>query len=350
MRAILISKQGAPVAPSIETTNDFDDAAATPGPGEVAITTECSALNHMDIWVGMGIPGVDLTYPRVSGCDACGRISAVGDGVDPAWTGRRVIVNAAVAKPTPLRPYDPPNSSVRPDYELIGEHHNGMHREVFVAPVANVAEVGDDADPVQAAAFGLVSLTAWSMIVGKGNLRPGQSVLITGIGGGVSTACLAIAKWMGCPTIVTSRHQWKLDKARELGADEGVLDTGEDWSKAVRAWTNGRGVDVAADSVGRPTHLACIKSLAFGGAYVTCGNTGGPKAETNLAHIFWKQLRVLGSTMGTTDELKELSALFRAGHLAPVVDSVHPWREGRKAWERLESQEQFGKVVIDWRE
>jgi len=347
MRAVLIQKQGSPVAPNIVTTESFETD-TTPAPGEALIRTECSALNHMDLWVGMGIPGVDLTYPRVSGCDACGRIEAVGDAIDESWIGRRVIVNAAVAQPVPLLPDDPPATTLAPDYHLIGEHTNGMHSAAFTVPLANVATIGNDVDPAAAAAFGLVSLTAWSMMLTKGNLRPGQSVLITGIGGGVSTAALTIAKWLGCPAIVTSRHQWKLDRASELGADHTILDTGEDWSTRVRQITSGRGVDMAVDSVGKPTHLTCIKSLARGGTYVTCGNTGGPKAQINLAYIFWNQLRILGSTMGTTDELKQLAALFTAGHLTPVIDSVHPWTDAQTAWQRLESQDQFGKIVLDW--
>ncbi len=348
MRAILIQKQGAPVAPNIGTTNSWPDP-ATPGDGEALIRTEASALNHMDIWVGMGIPGIEMTYPRISGCDACGRVESVGPGVDPAWIGRRVIVNAAYDVPRGVRPGDPPASTYRHDMQLIGEHIHGMHCERFLVPAANLAEVGEQVDPAEAAAFGLTFLTAWSMMFTKGGLRPGQSVLITGIGGGVALAALSIAKWLACPVVVTSRHQWKLDKAKALGADHGVLDTGEDWSKEVRKWSNGRGVDMACDSTGKPTHLACIKSLARGGSFVTPGNTGGPQATTDLARIFWNQLRLLGSTMGTSDELRELAALFRAGKLRATVDSIHPWQDARKAWERLEAAEQFGKIVIDWR-
>lgn len=351
MRAIVIQKQGAPVAPNIVSVDNWVQPGEgdRPGPGQVLIRTECSALNRMDLWVGSGVPGLTLTYPRVSGCDACGRVEAIGEGVDASWMGQRVIVNAAYFVRRPIRPSDPPSSSYIPDIELFGEHTHGMHRERFMMPVEQLAVVGDNADPAEAAAFGLVALTAWSMMFTKGQLRPGQSVLITGIGGGVATAALSIAKWMACPVAVTSRHQWKLDRAKALGADLLVLDTGEDWSKQVRAWTGGRGVDMAVDSTGKPTHLASIKSLTRGGAYVTPGNTGGPQATTDLARVFWNQLRILGSTMGTTDELRELAALFRAGYLHQAVDNVIPWHEGQKAWQRLESSDQFGKVVIDWR-
>jgi NADPH:quinone reductase-like Zn-dependent oxidoreductase len=318
-------------------------------PGEVIVKTLCSAFNHMDLWVGKGVPGLDLDYPRVSGCDGCGEVLAVGDGVDKSWIGKRVIYNAAVVVPDRARPTDPPASTMCPIYELIGEHHNGAHAEMFACPADNLAAVADDADPVEAAAFGLCALTAYSMMVTKGDLRPGQSVLITGIGGGVATSALAIAKHMGCTVCVTSRHQHKLDSATKLGADHAILDEGQDWSRDVRAWTNKRGVDMAVDSVGKATHLHCIKSLARGGAYVTPGCTTGPDATTDLARIFWNQLRVLGSTMGSNDEFKEVAALFNASNLKPVVDKVFKPEECTKAYERLEAGEQFGKIVIDWR-
>ena len=348
MKAVVISEQARVVAPTIRVVEDWPDLVPTPPPGHVRLRTLASALNHMDIWVGNGIPGIDLTYPRVSGCDACAVVEAVGEHVPASWLNQRVIVNAMYLKPRPPRPEDPPGSTYIPDMELIGEHIHGMHRERFDCPADNLAAVGSGADPRVAAAFGLVALTAYSMMCTKARLRPGQSVLITGIGGGVATAALGIAKWMACPVVVTSRHQWKLDRARALGADHAVLDVGQDWSKDVRAWSGKRGVDLAVDTVGKPTHMNCIKSLTRGGAYVTAGNTGGPVADTNIAYIFWNQLRVLGSTMGTSDELRELAALFRAGFLKPVVDSVVPWRDAAAAWQRLEAAEQFGKIVLDW--
>jgi NADPH:quinone reductase-like Zn-dependent oxidoreductase len=293
------------------------------------------------------VPGLDLTYPRVSGCDACGHVEAVGAGVDPAWVGQRVIVNAAIRIPPRWSPTDPPGSTLVPQYELIGEHHNGMFAEQFLAPAANLAAVGE-ADPIEAAAFGLCTLTAYSMMVTKGGLRPGRAVLITGIGGGVATSALAIAKRSSCPVAVTSRHQWKLDKARELGADLAVLDQGQDWSKDIRAWMGKRGVDMAVDSSGKATHLNCIKSLARGGAYVCPGATSGPDATTDLARLFWNQLRILGSTMGSNEEFAEVAVLFRSGKLRPAVDQVFEAKDAVRAYERLEAGEQFGKIVVKW--
>jgi len=347
MRALVVSKQGNPVTPNITFRTDWPEPAA-PAPGQVLIQTQASAFNHMDLWVGMGIPGIDMTYPRVSGCDACGLVIAVGAGVDSSWLNQRVIVNAAVRVPAAVKASDPPGSSLAPIYELIGEHHSGMFVAKFLAPAENLAVVGPDVDATDAAAFGLCGLTAYSMMMSKGDLRPGLSVLVTGIGGGVATAALSIAKHMGCPVVVTSRHQWKLDRAKELGADFGVLDKGQDWSKEVRGWSGKRGVDMAVDSSGKATHLNSIKSLARGGTYVTPGNTSGADATTDLSRIFWNQLRILGSTMGSNDEFREVAALFRAGKVKLPVDQVFAAEEGVKAYARIEAGEQFGKIVLRW--
>src|SRR4051812_13624582 len=170
MRAIVLTKQGSPVAPNIRYATDWPEPPA-PAPGQVLIRTLASAFNQMDLWVGRGVPGLTLDYPRISGCDACGTVEGLGAGVDPAWTGRRVIVNAAIEQPTREHPGDPPGSTLAPAYELIGEHTQGMHAEKFLAPAANLADIGD-AEPSAGAAFGLVTLTAWSMMVTKAGLRP----------------------------------------------------------------------------------------------------------------------------------------------------------------------------------
>jgi len=349
MRAIVVEKQGNPVTPNIRFHTNWPDP-APPKTGWALLRTMATALNQMDLWVGRGVPGLELLYPRISGCDACARVEAVGDAADSAWIGKHVIVNAALRVPERMRPEEGTGAKLAPNYELIGEHHHGMLAERFLAPLSNLAVVNADSQDsaASAAAFGLCGLTAWSMMVTKGQLRPGQPVLITGIGGGVATAALSIAKHMGCPTIVTSRKQEKLDRAKSLGAEHGVLDSGQDWSREIRSLTAKRGVDMAVDSSGKATHLNCIKSLARGGAYVTPGCTSGPDATTDLARIFWNQLRLLGSTMGSNDEFREIAALFRAGKLFSVVDRVFDAADAADAYRRLEAAEQFGKIVIRW--
>ena len=337
MKAATIAQQGSPVSPNVRIVDDWPE--PTAGAGEVIIRTEASALNHLDLWVGRGLPGI-------GGSDGCGRVEAVGDGVDESWIGRRVIINAAV--PIPERVH-PDRRAAPLDISMIGEHTNGTHRAKFAAPVTNILDIGDT-DPIDAAAYGLSHLTAWRMLVTRAQLRAGMTVLITGIGGGVALAALTIAKHFGCTTIVTSRHQWKLDKATELGADHAVLDEGEDWSRAVRGCTGKRGVDICADSVGKAIHLSCIKSLARGGVFVTCGTTTGPDATTDLARVFWNQLTIIGSTMGDMREFDESSSLLRTGAIKPVIDSVHTAADARAAYERMEAGDQFGKIVIDWRD
>lgn len=343
MRALTIERQGSPVLPNVALIDSYPD--PLPGPGEVLVRTEAAALNHLDLWVGRGLPGIDIRYPAISGSDGAGVIEAVGPGVDPAWVGTRILLNAAVPKPEPDRP------GVRPapaDIFMIGEHGPGCLAEKFVAPVSNVLGIGD-ADPVAAAAFGLTHLTAWRMMVTQAGLRAGMVVLITGIGGGVALAALAIARHFGCETVVTSRHQWKLDRARALGAQHTVLDTGADWSREVRQRTGRRGVDLCVDSVGKSIHGSCIKSLARGGTYATCGATTGPDATTDLTRIFWNQLRIVGSTMGDMREFREVVSLFRSGAIKPTIDQVFAPSAGREAFARLEAGEQFGKLVVDWR-
>ncbi len=342
MRALVVARQGAPVSPNVEFVDDFPR--PVPRAAEALVRTEASALNHLDLFVGTGIPGLELNYPRIGGSDGCGIIETVGDGVDRSWVGQRVLLNAA--KPIVQLPL-PGNVPAPADITMIGEHENGAHAEYFVAPIANLLEVGD-ADPVQAVGIGLVHLTAWRMLRTRANVQPGQTVLITGIGGGVALAALNIAKHFGCRVIVTSRQQAKIDRAKGLGAHEGVFDSGKDWSREVRALTGKRGVDICIDSIGKAVHLACIKSLARGGVFITCGATTGGDALTDLTRIFWNQLSIVGSTMGNMQEFREVIALFRSGAISPVIDQVFEARNGRAAYERLEAQDQFGKIVIRW--
>ncbi len=344
MHAIVITKQGTPVHPNVSFVDDWP-APPTPTGGEVTIRTEATALNHLDLWVGRGVPGQSYEYPRISGSDICGIVEAVGPEVNEAWLGQRVILNGAIPVPTRVQPGVTP----APDaLAIVGEHSSGVHAAKFNAPVSQILAVGEDFDPQIGAAFGLAFLTAWGCLVTKSQLTQGQTVLITGIGGGVALAGLAIAKHYGCRVVVTSRHESKLQRATELGADAVVLDEGADWSRAVRGCTDRRGVDIALDSIGKVTHLWALKSLARGGTYVTPGCTTGPDATTDLARIFWNQLRIIGSTMGNMADFRAVTALLQAGHLTPVIDSVHQAANGADAFGRLESGEQFGKVVIDW--
>lgn len=342
MKAIVVQQRGNPVSPNVALVTDRPK--PQPQSGEVLVRTEASALNSLDLWVGRGLPGLDTQYPFSSGSDGAGRVEEVGAGVDRAWIGRRILLNAAVIQDAPAHP---DRFASGEDIRMIGEHSPGTMGEFFCAPAKNVLDIGDT-DPIQAAAFGLTHLTAWRMLMSRAQLRAGMTILVTGIGGGVAVALLNIAKHFGCTVIVTSRHQWKLDRARELGAAHGILDDGSDWSKTVRTLTGKRGVDIVADSIGKAVHSQCIKSLVRGGVFVTCGATTGGEATTDLARMFWNQLTFMGSTMGDMDEFRAVTTFLRSGEMLPIVDSIQKPQFAKKAYERLESGEQFGKVLIDW--
>jgi NADPH:quinone reductase-like Zn-dependent oxidoreductase len=342
MKAIVVQQRGNPVSPNVALVTDRPK--PQPQSGEVLVRTEASALNSLDLWVGRGLPGLETQYPFSSGSDGAGRVEEVGAGVDRAWIGRRILLNAAVIQDAPAHP---DRFASGEDIRMIGEHSPGTMGEFFCAPAKNVLDIGDT-DPIQAAAFGLTHLTAWRMLMSRAQLRAGMTILVTGIGGGVAVALLNIAKHFGCTVIVTSRHQWKLDRARELGAVHGILDDGSDWSKTVRALTGKRGVDIVADSIGKAVHSQCVKSLVRGGVFVTCGATTGGDATTDLARMFWNQLTFMGSTMGDMDEFRAVTTFLRSGEMLPIVDSIQKPQFAKKAYERLESGEQFGKILIDW--
>jgi NADPH:quinone reductase-like Zn-dependent oxidoreductase len=342
MKAIVVQQRGNPVSPNVALVTDRPK--PQPQSGEVLVRTEASALNSLDLWVGRGLPGLDTQYPFSSGSDGAGRVEEVGAGVDRAWIGRRILLNAAVIQDAPAHP---DRFASGEDIRMIGEHSPGTMGEFFCAPAKNVLDIGDT-DPIQAAAFGLTHLTAWRMLMSRAQLRPGMTILVTGIGGGVAVALLNIAKHFGCTIIVTSRHQWKLDRARELGAVHGILDDGSDWSKTVRTLTGKRGVDIVADSIGKAVHSQCVRSLVRGGVFVTCGATTGGDATTDLARMFWNQLTFMGSTMGDMDEFRAVTTFLRSGEMLSIVDSIQKPQFAKKAYERLESGEQFGKILIDW--
>ena len=306
-------------------------------------TADAAALDRIMDGVGPAKAAAIIEHRRVNGpfrsIDQL--VNVKGIGLATVERNRNRVTVGAPAATAASRP-------APADIFMIGEHGPGCLAERFVAPVSNILPIGG-ADPVQAAAFGLTHLTAWRMMVTQAGLRAGMTVLITGIGGGVALAALAIARHFGCETVVTSRHQSKLDRARALGAHHVVLDTGADWSRDVRQLTGRRGVDLCVDSVGKSIHLFCIKSLARGGTYATCGATTGPDATTDLTRIFWNQLRIVGSTMGDMREFREVVSLFRSGAIKPTIDQVFAPSAGREAFARLEAGEQFGKLVVDWR-
>jgi NADPH:quinone reductase-like Zn-dependent oxidoreductase len=316
-----------------------------PGPGRVRVRIRTGALNHLDLFVLRGIPGIPVALPHVMGSDGAGVVDAVGPGVTRVSPGDEVVMNPGINCGT-CEFCLKGEHSLCVAFHLIGEHVAGTFAEFAVAPEINAYPKPAALTWEEAAAFPLTFLTAWRMLVTKARARPGESLLIVGIGGGVAVAALQIAKMMGLAVLVTSGSAEKLSLAKALGADAGIDHATGDFSREIRKITGKRGVDIVLDSVGKATWKQSIASLAKGGRLLTCGATTGPDPEEDIARIFWNQLSIHGSTMGTHGEFVEMLRMFRDGRLRPVVDAVFPLSRAREAAERLEEKRQFGKIVL----
>jgi NADPH:quinone reductase-like Zn-dependent oxidoreductase len=340
MRAVVIEEHGGPERLRIVERPDPE-----PGPGQVRVRIRAAALNHLDLWVRHGIPGVRYPLPLVPGCDGAGLVDALGPGVAGLEPGRACVLAPAVACGRCEACARGEDHFCR-DYGILGEHRDGTCADFIVVPARNVLPKPENLSFEEAAAMPLVFLTAWHMLVERAKLRPGETVLIHAAGSGVSTAGIQIAELLGARILVTAGSREKLDRALELGAEEGINYREQDVSAEVRRLTDKRGVDVVFDHVGRDTWDANIRSLARGGRLVFCGNTSGPLAETSLPHVFFKGLSLLGSTMGSLGEVHEILSLAERGDLAPVVDRVLPMTQVAEGHRVLEDREAFGKVVL----
>ena len=314
-------------------------------PNDVRIRVRAAALNHLDLFVVGGMPGVTIAPPWTMGADAVGAVDAVGSAVTTVSVGDRVIVNPGLSDRS-CEYCLAGEHSLCVRFALLGEHRPGTFAEMVVVPAANVRVIPASVPDDVAAAFTLATLTAWRMIVTRARVRPGEQVLIQGIGGGVALAALQICKGLGARVWVTSRSDAKLARARALGADETINVTTHDVAPEVRSRTGKRGVDVVVDSVGQATWTQSLGALARGGRLVTCGATSGPMVETDARRLFWNQWSILGSTMGNDAEFDAIVAELHEGRLHPPIDRVYPLAEGRAAFARLGEAEQFGKIVL----
>jgi NADPH:quinone reductase-like Zn-dependent oxidoreductase len=340
MKAIAITAHG-----GVDKVQYLDVEQPTLGPHEVLIETKAAALNHLDLWVCHGLPGSKLTMPHVLGADGAGIVAAVGSEVRPVTAGDRVLINPGVSCQSCEFCYAG-EQSLCVHFGILGESSPGTFGAYFKAPQENVYAVPEGLSWEEAAAFPLVYLTAWRMLISKAAIKPGEAMLILGIGGGVATAALQIAKALGLSAIVTSSSDDKLHKAKNLGADAVINYKTQDFARAVRDITNRRGVDIVVDSVGGDSYAKSLACLVKGGRLVTCGATAGPRPQTDLQRIFWHQLTVFGSTMGNRREFGEMLNFVRRRALKPVIDQVFPLAEGPKAMARLEEGQQFGKIVL----
>jgi NADPH:quinone reductase-like Zn-dependent oxidoreductase len=315
------------------------------GADEVLIRVRACALNHLDLFVREGIPALKTPLPFWTGCDIAGDVAAVGGHVKDVTVGERVCVNPNLncgRCEFCLRGED----SLCVRYGILGEHTPGGLAELVKARGDRVLKLPTHVSYEDAASFILTNMTAWRMVVTQGQVRPGQDVLILGVGGGVSSTAVQIAKLCGARVFVTSSSEAKLERALALGADVGINYAKEDWAKAVFDRTSRRGVDVVIENVGQATWKQSLRALCKGGRLVTCGATTGPLGETDIRIVFWNQLHIVGSTMASTREFHDVMRLFFAGRLKPIVDEVVPLKDGAAAQQRLAEGKQFGKIVL----
>lgn len=314
--------------------------------GEVLIDVRAAALNHLDIWVRRGRPGLELPVPHILGSDAAGVVLEAGEGVDHVRPGDEVVVNPGLS--CGLCEFcRRGEQSECISFGIVGMNRPGTFAERVTVPAVNVSVKPSHLTMVEAAGLPLAYLTAWRMLMSRARLRPGETVLIHGIGGGVALAGLQLARLAGARVIVTSSSDDKLLRAREFGAHEGVNYANNPClGDAVRDLTGGRGVDVVLDTVGAATWPVNFKAVRRGGRIVHCGVTTGAEATVNISQLYWNHVVVMGSTMGSNEEFRQMLSAIAAARLSPVVDSVYPLNRAQDATQRMEAGEQFGKIVV----
>jgi NADPH:quinone reductase-like Zn-dependent oxidoreductase len=315
VKAVRIHEDGGPEVLRYEDAPDPE-----PGPDDVLIHLRAASLNHLDVWVRRGLPSVPK--PRILGAD--------GAGVDDS--GRRVLINPGVEHGDRIT--------------VIGEHTDGTHAEQIAIPASNIYPIPDDLSFEEAAAFPLVFETVYRMLVTRAGLKEGEWVLAWGVGSGIGSATLVIAKALGAHVVATSSSDAKLERAKELGADAVANHATGDVVATVKDATGGPGVDIVVEHVGEATWQTSLQTVRAHGRIAVCGATTGPNPKAALHRVWWKQLTILGSSMGTKADFEGVYGLVASGRAKPVVDSIFPLAEARAAHERMESGEQFGKIVL----
>jgi NADPH:quinone reductase-like Zn-dependent oxidoreductase len=323
VKAVRIHEDG---GPEVLRYEDVEDPA--PAPGEVLVALRAASLNRLDIWLRRGLPSVPK--PRILGADGAGVVAGLGEGVEGFDEGDEVVLNPGL------------DDGAR----IVGEHVDGTHAELIAVPAEYVHPRPAGLSFEEAAAFPLVFETAYRMLVTKAGLREGEWVFVWGVGGGVATASLQIAKALGARVVVTSSSDEKLARARELGADVVVNHAYGHVADVVREATEGHGADVVVEHVGEATWKTSLQVAAPGGRVAVCGATSGPNPPANLHRLWWKQLTIYGSTMGTREDFAGAYDLVASGRAKPIVDRVFPLAEARAAHERLEEGHQLGKVIL----
>lgn len=316
-----------------------------PGEREVRVHLKASSLNHLDLFVLHGIPGVKLPLPHIAGADGAGVVDKVGKGVTRWKEGDEVILDPGISCGRCVYCLQGEHSLCK-TFHLLGEHRDGTFASHIVVPEENLFPKPAHLSFQEAAALPLTFLTAWRMLFTRGKMQAGETLLIHGIGGGVALACLQLALKAGLQVAVTSHEEEKLEKARHLGAHLTIHYQKERITQAMKAWTGGEGVDGVVDSVGKATWGDSLKCCRRGGKILTCGATTGPNPEEEIRLIFWKQLSILGSTMGSKEDIRRMLAFVAHHRITPIIDQVFPLQEGEKGYRRMEEGKQFGKIVF----
>src|SRR5579863_7278386 len=315
-----------------------------PRKDQVLVRVRACSLNHLDVWVRKGLPGVNL--PHILGSDISGEIAEVGEYVGGFKSGQRVLIAPMHFCGTCTKCIAGVQNQCR-EFTVLGNGVDGGNCELIAVDAAKVIPFPDSLDFNQAASVPLVFVTAWHMLVGLAGIRQGQTVLVLGASSGVGIAAIQIAKLFHCRVITTAGDESKLEKGRALGADYGINHYQQKISEEVRKITNKEGVDIVVEHVGAATWDESVKSLKTSGTLVTCGATTGPNVSLDLRHLFARQLKLLGSYMGTMGEFREVMGHVFAGRLKPVVDRAFPLSEIRAAHELLEKSQMFGKIVVN---
>lgn len=340
MKAVLLYEHGGP-----EVLKYGEFPAPQPAAGEVLVALEAAALNRMDLWVRNGWKGLRLEYPHIPGADGAGTIAQLGEGVEGLQVGQRVVINSNLGCGKCEFCLAGKDNLCR-NWHLLGETVRGTYAQFVAVPARQVMPVPDGFDLHQAAAAALVFHTAWHSLITRGNLRPGEHVLVVGASGGVNTASIQIAKFTGCTVYVVGSNAEKLSLAESLGADYLIDRSKEEaWHKAVYSLSGKRGVDVVVDNVGTTFPLS-FRACRKGGRVLTVGNTGGPVFEIDNRFIFGKHLSVIGSTMGTLEDFRTVMSLVFSGVFKVVIDRTYPLEQAAEAQARLESGEQLGKITL----
>ncbi len=343
MKAVFIREFGGP-----EKIQVGDLPVPVPGPGQALLRVKAAALNHLDVWVRKGRPGLTLKDAHVLGSDAAGIVEALGPGCEklPLQVGAEVVLNPGVSCNQCefcLRGAQ----SECPGFRLVGFQNEGVYAELAVVPAINLFPKPPALSWEEAAALPLAHVTAWHMLFERARLQAGETVLIHGIGGGVACAGLQLAQVAGASVIVTSSSDEKLKRAASMGARAGINYRGTlDVPAAVKAVTGGRGVDVVLDSVGAPTLPISFGSMRRGGRVVTCGVTGGAEGPINIQQLYWNHFSLLGSTMGSMEDMRRLVKTVAEKAILPVIDRVFPLEQYPQAIARMEAGDQFGKIVL----